>query len=212
MLQLSRARFLSVYSAVSAPESSTQPLLACGILSDVYRELTAEGAVTHVLFSPGLPLWQAFVSLSVEAGVSLSETVHRLLAASGTGFSLLAFPEEDPVSLRGHSFFGRAAECVSEALSVLPAEACVTPSGLCVVPASGWPVSLFLSEEDLLSAPSAAAKNLLVLRTAACGWPLGKTVSVTWKGQSAQGILRERFLDLDTGKGPWRSELLLEKC
>ena len=38
-------------------------------------------------------------------------------AASGTGIQLLSFPGEDPVSTRGQVFFGRAAECIEEALT-----------------------------------------------------------------------------------------------
>jgi hypothetical protein len=69
------------------------------------------------------------VSVDVESGASVSETVRRLLEASGTGLQLLSFPGEDPVSTRGQAFFGRAAECIIEALSrngrdgsVVPAE------------------------------------------------------------------------------------------
>ena len=93
-------------------------VLAAGQVSDVCRGTVPEGTVTEVVISAGLPLWEAPVSLSVEAGVSVSETVRRILAASGTGIALLSFPGEDPVRSRGQAFAGRAAECIETALSV----------------------------------------------------------------------------------------------
>ena len=99
-------------------------VLVSGIVSDAYRHLIRPsgtfpsrgrlngGTETSVAISPGLALWEAPVSLDVEAGVTVSETVRRLLEASGTGIKLLSFPGEDPVTTRGHAFFGRAAECI----------------------------------------------------------------------------------------------------
>ena len=92
-LKLSRSSALSVLHEDS--------VLAWGTVSDVYRFFSQDGTVTKAVFSPGLPLWEAPVSLSVEAGVSVSETVRRLLSASGTGISLLSFPGPDPAFSRG---------------------------------------------------------------------------------------------------------------
>ncbi len=66
--------------------------LASGRVSDVFRQTVPEGTVTAVAFSPGLSLWEAEISLTVPAGISVSVTVRRLLEASGTGIRLLSFP------------------------------------------------------------------------------------------------------------------------
>jgi len=87
------------------------------------------GTETLVAIAPGLKLWEAPVSVSVEAGVAVSETVRRLLGASGTGIQLLSFPGEDPVTTRGQAFYGRAAECIEEALGKAGAGCCLVPSG-----------------------------------------------------------------------------------
>lgn len=76
-------------------------LLAGGAVSDVYRRRTPEGTVTETVFAAGLFLWEAEVSLSVEAGVTVSDTVRRILEASGTGIRLLSFPGRDPVPAPG---------------------------------------------------------------------------------------------------------------
>ena len=185
-------------------------VLAAGTVSDVYRRSVPEGTVTEVVFSTGLRLWEAPVSLSVEAGVSVSETVRRILAASGTGITLLSFPGTDPVRSRAQAFFGRAAECVASALSAVPAYGCLTPSGLCVILSSGLPVSVTLTEQDLTDAPERAGSGLLILRTGPVGWLPGKAVSVRWKNLSAEGTVLERSVDADNTEGNWRSELIVK--
>ena len=185
-------------------------VLAAGTISDLYRYAVPEGTVTEVIFSAGLRLWEATVSLSVEAGVSVSETVRRILSASGTGISLLSFPGEDPVRTRAQTFFGRAAECVEETLTAAGARPCLMPSGLAVVPESDLPVSMELTEEDMVDLPSRAGSRYLIVRTRPVGWPLGKTVSVTWEGESWTGIVTERSVDADNVAGRWEAELIVQ--
>ncbi len=67
-------------------------VLASGRVSDVYLQIVPEGKITEVVFAAGLGLWETPVSLSVEAGVSVSETVRRILEVSGTWIPLLSFP------------------------------------------------------------------------------------------------------------------------
>ena len=190
--------------------SSGDAVLASGAVSDVYRRMTPEGRITEVVFSPALSLWEAPVSLSLEAGASVSETIRRILEASGTGISLLSFPGSDPVRTRGQAFAGRAAECVAEALSAASARGCLTAAGLCVVPAEGLPVSMALTEADLTDEPVPAGGRLLTVKTRPIGWPLGKTVSITWKGTAATGLVTERSIAADNMEGPWQAELLME--
>ena len=185
-------------------------VLAAGEISDICRGSVPEGTVTEIVFSAGLRLWEAPVSLSVEAGVSVSETVRRILTASGTGIPLLSFPGMDPVRSRGQAFLGRAAECVETALSAAKARACLTPSGMCVIPASGLPVSMELTGEDITDTPSRTGERLLIVRTTVTGWPLGKRVSVSWKGETADGLVVMRSVDADNLEGNWQAELIID--
>ena len=198
-----------LYAAKELSVLRENSLLAYGRISAVFRQNLPEGAVTEVVFSPGLALWEAPVSLSVEAGVSVSETLRRILAASGTGIPLLAFPGTDPVRTRGQAFCGRAAECVNEALSAVPARACLSPAGLRVIPREGLPVSLHLSERDLADVTS-FTEGRMILRTAVTGWPVGEKVSVKWKDGSAEGLVTERRVDANTMNGKWESTLIIE--
>ncbi len=206
---LAEADYLLLCSAKVLSVRSGDSVLASGSVSDVCRRAVPEGRVTETVFAAGLNLWEAPVSLSVEAGVSVSDTVRRILAESGTGVNLLSFPGADPVRSRPQAFFGRAAECVEEALSAAKARAYLTDAGLCVVPAEGLPVSMSLSESDLLDEPAFTGNGLLLLRTPPVGWPLGKTVSVKWKDGSHEGPVLERAVYADNLEGKWESELVV---
>ena len=185
-------------------------VLVSGTVSDAFRSRGKSGTEVHVAIAPGLGLWEAPVSLDVEAGVTVSETVRRLLGASRTGISLLSFPGEDPTSTRGQAFFGRAAECIEEALGKAGARCCLVPSGLCVIPKEGSPVSMVLTEDDLTDVPSFNCGGDMVLRTGPAGWTLGKGVEVQYGGSVNRGLISERMINLDTGDGPWRVELIVQ--
>lgn len=185
-------------------------VLAAGDISNVVRRITSGGSVTSVAFSMGLSLWEASVTLSIEANTAVSETVRRILAASGTEIPLLSFPGADPMFLRGQAYFGRAAESVVLALSAASARGYLTASGLCVVPDEDLPVSVYLSDEDLVTAPFYPTGDIMVLRTRLNGWQLGKMVSVAWKGVETKGIVSERAFNADNVLNVWESELLVE--
>ena len=200
------------YKLTAAKELSVfhdDSMLAAGMISDICRVTVPEGQVTEIVFSSGLRLWEAPVSLSVEAGVSVSDTVRRILSASGTDIQLLSFPGSDPVRTRGQAFSGRTAECIETTLSAASARCCLMPAGLCVIPASDLPISMELTEADLLDDPVQAG-DWLLLRTKVTGWPLGKRVLISWRGQSAEGLVVERNVDADNMEGNWQCELLVE--
>ena len=207
-LRFSRAREIAV--------SHGDACLVSGRVWDVYRHGDEEGTITSISISLGLDLWESPVSLCVPAGTVLSETVRRILDASGTGIPFLSALSPDPVSSRGHSFFGRAAECISEALSVASLRQMLTPSGLMAVPLSGLPEAVRITEADLTDAPAFAGgslhgmPSLMILSAAVSGWRPGQTVDIEYKNIRVRGIVTERSVDADTASGNWKSELIGE--
>ena len=207
---LAESDYLLLASAKALSVRCGDSVLASGTVSDVYRRSVSEGMLTEAVFAAGLGLWETPVSLSVEAGTSVSDTVRLLLAASGTGVRLLSFPGADPVRSRAQAFYGRTAECIEEALSFAGARGYLTEGGLCVVPAEGVPVSMELTGEDLLSEPAPVGKGLLLLRTRITGWPLGKGIRIKGRDGSAEGLVLERSVNTDNLEGKWEAELLVE--
>ena len=220
-LRLSRCRNIAV--------SHMDACLVSGRVWDVYRRGTPEGILTSVSVSLGLELWESAVSLSVPAGTPVSETVRRILDASGTGIPLLSAFSPDPVSVRGQSFFGRAAECVTEALSAVPCRAMLVPAGLMVVPKQGNGPADRITEADLTDAPIFTGgslhgvPSLMILSASVSGWRPGQTVEAEWIGGRdqgaggrfyreicARGIITERSVDADTGDGSWKCGMIAE--
>ena len=71
-------------------------------------------------------------------------------------------------------------------------------------------MSMVLTEEDLQEAPAFNCGGDMIIRTGPAGWTLGKYVEVRYGGMSSRGLISERLLNLDTGDGPWRVELVVE--
>ena len=201
-LRLCNAGELAVYRGDSC--------LAFGKISDVFRRTVPEGAVTTAAFSLGLDLWETPVSLAVEAGVPVSETVRRILFASGTGIQLLSFPGGDPPSSRARAFCGRAAECISEALSAASARGCLVPAGLRVIPKDPLPAAVHLAGKDLADRPAFAdGGRKMILSAAVAGFRPGEWMTLSLEGRTASGLVLERFVEADTGSGPWSTQLLV---
>ena len=185
--------------------------LAFGQVSDVYVRTVPEGTVTTAAFSLGLDLWESRISLSIPSGVSVSETLRRILSASGTGIQLLSFPGEDPVFSRGQAFCGRAADCVIDVLSAASTGAYLVSAGLCVISAERLPATLHLKDKDLTDRPSFAdGGRKMILSTTVTGFQPGEEMTLETEGKIYSGLILERMVEADTAMGPWSTQLLVE--
>lgn len=185
--------------------------LAFGRVTDVFTETVPEGTVTTAAFSLGLDLWEAQISLAVPAGVSVSETVQRILSVSGTGIRLLSFPGPDPVFMRGQAFCGRAAECITSVLSSAGAMGYLVPAGLCIIPAEPLPATLHLTEKDLTDRPAFAdGGKKMILSTTVTGFQPGEEMTLATEGKTYSGLILERMMEADTAIGSWKTQLLVE--
>ena len=185
--------------------------LAFGQVSDVFTETVPEGTVTTVAFSLGMDLWESQVALSVPSGISVSDTIRRILAASGTGIQLLSFPGEDPVFSRGQAFCGRAADCITAVLSAVSAVPYLVPAGLCVIPAEPLEATLHLKGKDLTDRPAFAdGGRKIILSITVTGFQPGEEMTLETDGKTYAGLILERMVEADTAMGPWESQLLVE--
>ena len=208
--------FLRLFRAKVISVSHDDACLVSGMISDVFRHPTQEGVKTTVAISLGLDLWESTVSLAVPAGITLSDTVRQILAASGTGICLLADLENDSTLVRSQSFFGRASECISSVLSAVSSHAMLTPSGLMIVPPGGMNEAVRITESDLTDTVAFAGgslrgtKPLAILSATVAGWRPGQTVEVRQRNVSFRGIIVSRSVDADTAAGPWKCEMIIE--
>ena len=201
---ISDAAFARLQNGKTISVSTGISLLAFGEITDAIQRQTDEDSLTVVSFAPGLSLWEAAVSLSVPAGLSVSNTIRQILAATGTGCSLISYTGEDPVFSRGQTFHGRAADAITSVLSAagLSDAAYWTPAGLCVRGNSSDPVTI----SDLTDFPQQTSSGI-ILPVPPAGWSVGQAV----RYENITGLIREICVDADNTVGPWKMELLVRQ-
>ena len=182
--------------------SSGASLLAFGEITDVIQRQVKQDLITVVSFAPGLSLWEAAVSLSVPAGLSVSDTIRQILAVTGTGCALISYTGDDPFFSRGQTFHGRAADSITSVLTAagLSDSVCRTPAGLCVRGDVSDPVTI-----PELSDPPQQTSAGIILPVPPAGWSVGQAVQY---GEFS-GLIREISVDADNTAGPWKMELFV---
>ena len=212
-LTLTRAKEISILF-------KTTWILTAAPRESLRTPLPEGGTLTTLILVKNAALWDAAVSLSVPAGTAPKETVLRILSESGTDIPLLNDPfPSDAAFTRGWSFHDRAARCIQSVLSPFSLRPSLVPSGLRLIPSSGLPVSLTLTEKDLIDAPvfigmsssvSPSSPSKMILSTPPTAFLPGETAVVSYGETAVTAILTERFLRLDTGSGPWSVDMLAE--
>ena len=162
--------------------------------------------VLAVSFSYGFRLWKASVSLSLAAGMKISDTIREVLKASGTGIQLAGYTARDFALTRPQAFFGRACEALERLADSADGRAGLTPAGVCVIGAGEQTPTVVMPENGLLSEPI-FLKDRVILKTGIVGWPLGTCVRFRWNGADYQGVMMSRMLDLDNAGGSWESQI-----
>ena len=197
---------------------SGQSVLSAGEITEVYTRRASGKHLTSVVFSPGLSLWQSSVSLSLAAGMKVSDTVRALLAASvldtsavasGTTIPLAAYVAPDPVLSRPQAFFGRTCDALSMLAETADADIFISSAGVCVSGRQEREPQYTLPESDLLSEPVLTG-NRMILSTSMFGWVPGMVIRTDWKGASRTGRIVSTLIQADNVSGPWKSELELE--
>jgi len=162
--------------------------------------------VLAVSFSYGFRLWKASVSMSLAAGMKISDTIREVLKASGTGIEMAGYTAKDFALTRPQAFFGRACEALERLADSVDGRAGLTPAGVCVIGAGEQTPTVVMPEDGLLSEPI-FLKDRVILKTGIVGWPLGTGVKFAWKGNIRKGIIVSRMMDLDNADGAWESQV-----
>ena len=206
VVNLSESSEALVCAAASLEVRSGDSVLASGRVLSVCPRIQDGKRILSITFSPGMNLWQSTVSLSLAAGMSVSDTLREVLSASGSGVPLAAFLAEDKRMTRPQSFFGRTCDALRTLGRAVGARVWLSPAGLCVLDPSRQEPTLFLTEADYQGEPL-FLPDRYVLATQVRGWPLGTGLRFTWKGRGYQGLLAGRILNLDNAEGPWLSQV-----
>ena len=162
--------------------------------------------IVSVSFSYGFRLWKASVSISLAAGMKISDTIREVLKASGTGIPMAGYTAKDFALTRPQAFFGRACEALERLADSVDGRVGLTQAGVCVIGMGEQTPTVVMPEEELLSEPI-FLKDRVILKTGIVGWPLGTCVRFRWNGADYQGVMMSRMLDLDNAGGSWESQV-----
>ena len=162
--------------------------------------------VLAVSFSYGFRLWRASVSLSLAAGMKISDTIQELLKAGGTGIQMAGYTAEDFSLTRPQAFFGRVCEALERLADSVGGRIGLTSAGVCVIGMREATPTVMMPEDELLSEP-VFLKDRMILKTGIVGWPLGTCIQFSWKGNTRKGVIISRMLDVDNADGPWESQM-----
>ena len=162
--------------------------------------------IVSVSFSYGFRLWKASVSISLAAGMRISDTIREVLKASGTGIEMAGYTAKDFALTRPQAFFGRACDALERLADSVDGRVGLTPAGVCVIGMGEQTPTVVLPEDGLLSEPI-FLKDRVILKTGIVGWPLGTGVKFRWNGADYQGVMMSRMLDLDNAGGSWESQI-----
>ena len=185
-------------------------LLSYGIIHDVVKTTVRSGVVIDVGFSFGYDFWHAVCSVSLNAGMSASETIRYLLAASDVDYQLLSFPVLDPIFSRPQVFYGRLSDAIISVASAASGICCLVSGGLIVVPDKSSSVDVNLSDSDIIDSPS-YMPDYALFRTIPKGWPIGRRVLVKYQGREFFGLIIENEFIADTKSGLFLSQLVVRK-
>ena len=188
---------------------SGSSVLGSGDICDVHTFIRQGKQVTEVGFSPGMGLWESRVSLSLEAGKTVSESILALLEASGTGIGLAGFTGKEKTFSRAQAFYGRTVPALERLAGAAEASAWLSPAGVIVSGKADRTATVLLTEAELVSAPT-RAKDRVILRTRMIGWPGGAYARYLWQGLEGEGRILFRMVEADNSEGNWKSELVIQ--
>ena len=189
--------------------------LFSGEIQDVNRETAKGGVWTTVGFAAGVGLYREQIGISLEAGLTVSETVQAILEQSGTGIRLLSWRGEDPVFSRAQAYCGSTAEIVEQVMAASGARAVLVDAGIVVVPKTtgdagnaetAKTVDIRMTDADLVNEPYFTAEHV-ILKTKMVGWTIGHWMQLDWQGKTVLGMIEKCAIEADTGKGIWQCEL-----
>ena len=182
--------------------------LFSGEIQDVNRETMKGGVWTTVGFAAGVGLYREKIGISLEAGMTVSETVQAILEQSETEIRLLSWRGDDPVFSRSQAYCGSTAEIVEQVMAAAGARAVLVDAGIVVATDAPEEADVWMTEADLMNEPYFTAEHV-ILQTKMVGWTVGHWMQLDWQGKTIVGLIEKRRIEADTWKGIWTCELMV---
>ena len=175
-------------------------LLCCGEVDDIYTRTDGANLVTTIAVVDGKSFFSTKVNRSFGGGTTISQTFRGLVQNAAIG----AFVANDFKLIRGQTYSGRLADCISDLAKSVHARAFIT-NGTVFVSAKGKAADIInVNESDVLDSEN-ASPGLRNVKTIMKGYAVGALVQLDGK----QYRLVSQKINADNFKGSWDSTLVL---
>jgi len=175
-------------------------LLCTGEIDDIYKRQEGANMISTLAVVDGKSFWQTSISETVGAGSSVKTTYQHILKNASVG----SFTASDVRLVRGQTFSGRLAECVSELARSVHGRAYIT-NGAVYITSNGNASEVVALNDDDIVLDQDTATGTRMIKTVVKGYPVGALVET---GGSKYRLASQKF-DADNFEGAWNSYLVL---
>lgn len=190
---LNDSRMLSVYG-------QDERLICSGEVDDIYTALRGVNEVSTLSVVDGKSFWETKIAKAVGGGSSVKTTYEKLIENASIG----EFNANDVRMIRGQTYSGRLADCISMLAKSVHARAYITNNTVYVSAKGRSAEKIVLDDADIINSYS-VANGVKVIKTILKGYPIGAIVVFDNK----QYRLVSQKIDGDNFEGAWDSHLIL---
>lgn len=193
MAVLKRSSTLSV-------KHETIGVLCYGDIDDIYTYQQEANDITTVVVVDGKRFSELRVSKSIGPGASVRTAMASIIPSGYMG----SFLASDTRLIRGQTFSGRLADCVSTLARAVNARAFLVHGAVIVVAKGQAEQKPVLEEEDVIDTPE-YAEGTIVIRAHIVSISIGHLVN--YGGRLLRLVAQS--IDVDNLDGPWKMQLTL---
>ena len=175
-------------------------MLCTGEVDDIYTHLSDTNTITTVSVIDGKSFWESKINKSFGGGTTVETTLRNIISGASMG----AFIASDVRMIRGQTYNGRLAECVSELAKSVHGRAYITNGTVYVTTKGRSAETVRLSEDDVIVQDDTAT-GVRMIKTQVKGFPIGSLIELDGRKYR---LVSQKF-DADNFEGPWDTYLIL---
>lgn len=175
-------------------------LLCCGEIDDTYTREVDSNTITTLSIVDGKSFWNTWISKSFGGGSSVKTIYESIVQNASRGL----FTADDVRLIRGQTYDGRLAECVSMLARSVHARGFITNNTVFITAKGKTSEVATVNEDDIIEAQDFAT-GIRIVKTDVKGYPAGALCEVSG---NQYRLVSQKF-DADNYDGNWDSYLIL---
>lgn len=175
-------------------------LLCCGEIDGMYTRVDNTNVIYTISVVDGQSFWDKKITKSFGGGTTVSSTFRGIVEGASVG----AFNADDLRIIRGQTYTGRLAECISDLAKTVHARAFITNNSVYVTAKGRATETISLTDEEIIDDRN-NSDGLRIIKTIVKGYPIGAFIQISG---SIYRLVSQK-ITADNLKGNWESILVL---